>query len=117
MRPARYVAWLAWRRLTRRGSGALLTVLGLTVAADRATAQAVERIPAAGRSVRAVWFGIPAGQNEGVARLDTDVREALGAPELQVADGEGAVARGQGNREHWLLSLDAVRQSRAAALR
>jgi hypothetical protein len=92
VRAAGYVAWLAWRRLTRRGSGALLTVLGLavaaavlagvlagvTIAADRATAQAVERIPAAGRSVRAVWFGIPAGENEGVARLDADVREALG---------------------------------------
>jgi hypothetical protein len=89
---ARYVVGLAWRRITRRGSGALLTALGLTVAAavlagvlagvtiaaDRATAQAVERIPAADRSIRAVWFGIPAGRDEELQQLDADVRSALG---------------------------------------
>ncbi len=91
MRSARYVTWLAWRRVRRRGSGALVAALGLavaaavlagvlagvTVAADRATAQAVERIPASSRSVRAVWFGVPAGVDEAYAVLDLSVREAL----------------------------------------
>ena len=62
MRSARYVVWLAWRRASSPCSGALVAALGLavaaavlagvlagvTIAADRATAQAVERIPAVG---------------------------------------------------------------------
>jgi hypothetical protein len=88
---ARYVVWLAWRRIRRRGSGALVAALGLavaaavlagvlagvTIAADRATAQAVERIPASARAVRAVWFGVPAGPNEAHEVLDRSVRDAL----------------------------------------
>ena len=91
MRSARYVVWLAWRRLRRRGSGALVAALGLavaaavlagvlagvTIAADRATAQAVERIPASARAVRAVWFGVPAGPDEAHGVLDRSVRRAL----------------------------------------
>lgn len=92
MRSTRYVAWLAWRRLTRRDSGAVTTVLGLAVAAamlagvlagvtiatDRATAQAIERIPAADRSLRAVWFGVPAGSDERLPALDRNVSHAFG---------------------------------------
>jgi len=91
MRSARYVAWLAWRRIRRRGSGALVAALGLavaaavlagvltgvTIAADRATAQAVDRIPASARAVRAVWFGVPAGPDEAHEVLDRSVRSAL----------------------------------------
>ena len=91
MRSTRYVAWLAWRRLRRRDSGAVMTVLGLAVAAamlagvlagvtiatDRATAQAIERIPAANRLVRAVWFGVPSGADEELPVLDRQVRDAL----------------------------------------
>ncbi len=96
MRSARYVAWLAWRRLRRRDSGAVVAALGLTVAAailagilaggtiaaDRATAQEVERMPAAERSARAVWFGVPATPAEAQPALDAEVRKAL--PELTV---------------------------------
>jgi FtsX-like permease family len=91
MRSARYVVWLAWRRVRRRGSGALVAALGLagaaavlagvlagvTIAADRATAQAVERIPASSRAARAVWFGVPAGGDEAYGLLDREVRSAL----------------------------------------
>jgi hypothetical protein len=91
VRSAGYVVWLAWRRLRRRGSGALVAALGLTVAAavlagvlagvtiaaDRATAQAVERIPASARAVRAVWFGVPAGPDEAHGMLDRSVHRAL----------------------------------------
>ena len=62
VRSAWFVARLAWQRLRRRDSGALVTVLGLavatavlagvlagvTIATDRSTAQAIERIPAVG---------------------------------------------------------------------
>ena len=95
---ARYVVWLAWRRLRSRGSGALIAALGLavaaavlagvlagvTIAADRATAQAVERIPASSRAVRAVWFGVPAGPEEAYDALDQSVRDALSG--LQLAE-------------------------------
>jgi hypothetical protein len=88
---ARYVAWLVARRLRRRDSGALSAALGLTaatavlagvlagvtVASDRATSQAVERIPAAGRAIRAVWFGVPATPAEEQGALDRHVRAAL----------------------------------------
>src|SRR5688500_2489398 len=73
VKSATYVAGLASRRLRRRDSGAAMAVLGLavatavlagvlagvTIATDRSTALAIERIPASERSVRAVWFGIP----------------------------------------------------------
>jgi hypothetical protein len=85
------VAWLAWRRLRRRDSGAIVAALGLTVAAailaavfagvtiaaDRATADAVERIPTAGSTARAIWFGVPAGADEREDVLDGGVRDAL----------------------------------------
>lgn len=91
MRSAGYVVWLAWRRARRRESGAFVAALGLavaaavlagvltgvTIAADRATAQAVERIPASARAVRAVWFGVPAGQAEAQPVLDRQVRASL----------------------------------------
>ena len=96
MTSARYIVWLAWRRIRRRGSGALVAALGLavaaavlagvlagvTIAADRATAQAVERIPASSRAVRAVWFGVPAGAEEAHGVLDRSVRAALSGLEL-----------------------------------
>ncbi len=88
---ARYVIWLAWRRVKRRDSGALMAGLGLavatavlagvlagvTIATDRSTAQAIERIPPEARSVRAVWFGVPSGVDEARTRLDREVRAAL----------------------------------------
>ena len=97
MRSVLYVAWLAWQRLRRRGSGALVAALGLTaatavlagifagvtIASDRATSQEVERIPATARSVRTVWFGIPAGGDERQSRLDEEVRSALDGIRLE----------------------------------
>ncbi len=91
MRSIGYVGWLAWRRLRRRGSGALVAALGLaiatavlagvhagvTIASDRATSQAVERIPAPVRAVRAVWFGVPAEQSEAQDALSRHVDAAL----------------------------------------
>lgn len=91
VRSAWFVTTLAWRRLRRRDSGALVTVLGLavatavlagvfagvTIASDRATAQAIERIPASERSVRAVWFGIPGDAGERLAALDDAVDEGF----------------------------------------
>lgn len=91
MSSVRYVLWLAWRRVSRRDSGALIAGLGLavatavlagvlsgvTIATDRATAQSVERIPADARSVRAVWFGVPSGGDEARPILDREVRKAL----------------------------------------
>jgi hypothetical protein len=90
VRSVLHVAWLAGRRLRRRDSGALVAVLGLavatvvlagvlagvTIATDRATALAIERIPAADRSARAVWFGIP-GPTERLDGLDSDVDAAF----------------------------------------
>ncbi|HYI75284.1 MAG TPA: FtsX-like permease family protein [Gaiellaceae bacterium] len=87
MRSATVVVELAWKRLRRRDSGALMAVLGLvvatavlagvlagvTVAADRSTAQAIERVPASERSVRAAWFGIPGGSSEELDSLDDAV--------------------------------------------
>ena len=91
VRSAWFVTTLAWKRLRRRDSGALVTVLGLavatavlagvfagvTIASDRSTAQAIERIPASERSVRAVWFGIPGDASERLAALDGAVDEAF----------------------------------------
>ena len=91
MRSATFVAALAWKRITRRDSGALVTVAGLTVATaalagvlagvtiatDRATAAAAERIPTSDRSVRAAWFGIPGDESEELAVLDDAVEGAF----------------------------------------
>ena len=91
MRSALFVVGLAWRRLRRRDSGAAITMLGLavatavlagvlagvTIATDRSTAQAIERIPPSARSVRAVWFGIPGDPSERLAVLDRDVEDAF----------------------------------------
>jgi len=91
VRSAWFVVGLAVRRLRRRDSGALAAVLGLgvatavlagvlagtTIATDRSTAQAIEEIPIAARSVRAAWFGIPGDSSERLAVLDRDVDDAL----------------------------------------
>lgn len=91
MRSATFVAALAWRRIRRRDSGALVTVVGLavataalagvlagvTIATDRSTAAAVERVPTSERSVRAAWFGIPGGAGEELAALDEGVESAF----------------------------------------
>jgi hypothetical protein len=91
MRSAWFVVWLAWRRLRRRDSGAVHTALGLaaaavvlagvqvgvTIASDRSASQAVERISAAARAVRAAWFGVPAAADEEYAVLNRRVRESL----------------------------------------
>ena len=91
VRSALFVVGLAWRRLRRRDSGAAITMLGLavatavlagvlagvTIATDRSTAQAIERIPPSARSVRAVWFGIPGDPSERLAVLDRDVEDAF----------------------------------------
>jgi hypothetical protein len=91
VRSAWFVTTLAWKRLRRRESGALVTVLGLvvatavlagvfagvTIASDRSTALALERIPASDRSVRAVWFGIPGDASERLRALDSAVDEAF----------------------------------------
>lgn len=91
MSSARYVIWLAWRRVRRRDSGVLVAVLGLavatavlagvlsgvTIAKDRSLAQAIERTEAASRAVRAVWFGVPSASNEAQPVLDREVRETL----------------------------------------
>ena len=103
----RYVAWLAWRRVRRRHSGALVAALGLavgaaviacllmgvTVATDRSTANAIERIPADARATRASWFGVPAGGDESLATLDGHVRAAMpGDPFRLVLVRESTVA-------------------------
>jgi len=91
VRSAAYVLGLAFRRLGRRESGALGAALGIaaaaavlagilvgaTVAKDRSVAQDVERLPAASRSVRASWFGVPAGHDESWRVLDRQARTAL----------------------------------------
>jgi FtsX-like permease family len=91
MRSAGYVLGLAFHRLRRRESGALVATLGITAAAsvlalilagttvakDRALAQDVDRLPAAARAVRAVWFGVPAGPEDGWRGLDRRARAAL----------------------------------------
>ena len=86
-----YVVLLALHRLRRRDGGALAAALGIaaaaavlagilvggTVAKDRSVAQDVERLPAASRSVRASWFGVPAGAEEAWPTLDRQARAAL----------------------------------------
>lgn len=90
-RAALYVVALGWRRVRRRSSGAVIAALGIaigtavlvgvlagtTVAQDRSVSQAVERIPAASRSIRAVWFGSPIGADQAYGRLDETVRSRL----------------------------------------
>ena len=108
MRSALYVAWLAWRRLRRRESGALVAALGLTaatavlagvfagvtIAADRSTAGRSSSIPAAGRSVRAVWFGMPAGADETLRdALDATCPCALDGLSLAGPDAARALPR------------------------
>jgi hypothetical protein len=97
VRPATSVAVLAWKRLRRRDSGALVAVVGLavatvvlagvfagvTIATDRSTAQAIERIPTASRSVRAVWFVVPGDPSERLAALDRVVADAFAGIELE----------------------------------
>ena len=91
MRSALYVTALAWRRVRRRDSGALVTAVGLvaatavlagvlagvTIATDRSTARAIEDIPASARSVRAMWFGVPGDPTERLAVLDQAVDDAF----------------------------------------
>ena len=91
MRAATYVIGLALRRVGRRDGGALAAALGIaaaaavlsgilagaTVAKDRGVAQDVERLPAASRAVRAVWFGVPIGGDESWRALDGAARGAL----------------------------------------
>jgi hypothetical protein len=88
---AGYVLGLAAKRLGRRDGGALVAALGITAAAavlalilagttvakDRAVAQDVDRLPAAARAVRAVWFGVPAGPADDWRGLDRTARDAL----------------------------------------
>ncbi len=96
-RAALYVVALGWRRVRRRSSGALLAAFGIaigtavlvgvlagtTIAQDRSVSQAVERIPAASRSVRAVWFGSPIGTDQAYARIDEGARSGLSGLGLQ----------------------------------
>ncbi|HET6684500.1 MAG TPA: ABC transporter permease [Gaiella sp.] len=91
MRSVGYVLGLAGRRLRRRDGGALVAALGITAAAavlalilagttvakDRALAQDVDRLSAAARSARAVWFGVPAGPEDDWRGLDRAARQAL----------------------------------------
>ena len=91
LRSALYPLRLVAARLGRRSAPVVLVVLGIAagasvvlggragtlVAQDRAVAQAVERIPEGSRSVRAVWFGIPAQSNEPQPVLDRRARAAL----------------------------------------
>ena len=91
MKGAGYVLALAGKRLRRREGGALVAALGITAAAavlalilagttvakDRAVAQDVDRLPAAARAVRAVWFGVPAGPADDWRGLDRAARNAL----------------------------------------
>ena len=91
MGSAWYVLGLALGRVRRRDGGALVAALGIaaaaavlagilagaTVAKDRGVAQDVDRLPASARAVRAVWFGVPAGDEERWRALDRSARKAL----------------------------------------
>ncbi|HEX4930478.1 MAG TPA: hypothetical protein VFV62_07180, partial [Gaiellaceae bacterium] len=93
LRSTLYPLRLVAARLGRRSPPVVLVVLGVAagaavvlggragtlVAQDRAVAQAVERIPEGQRSVRAVWFGLPALSDESHARVDERARNALAA--------------------------------------
>ena len=91
LRAVLYPLRLVAARLGRRSAPVLLVVIGIAagaavvlggragalVAQDRAVAQAIERIPEGQRSVRAVWFGIPAQSEEPYPALDARARRAL----------------------------------------
>ena len=91
LRSVLYPLRLVAARLARRSAAVVLVVLGIAagaavvlggragtlVAQDRAVAQAVERIPEGQRSVRAVWFGIPAQSVEPQPAIDRRARAAL----------------------------------------
>ena len=93
LRSVLYPLRLVGARLGRRSAPVVLVVLGIAagasvvfggragtlVAQDRAVAQAVERIPEGSRSVRAVWFGVPAQSNEPQPALERRARAALAA--------------------------------------
>ena len=69
------------------GAAMLATVLaGTVVARDESVSRAVEEIPAAQRSLRAGWFGIPGQSAEDLAGLDRRARQTLAG----VAAGEPA---------------------------
>ncbi|HEX5582557.1 FtsX-like permease family protein [Gaiella sp.] len=123
MRGAGYVLGLSLHRLRRRESGALVAALGITAAAavlalilagttvakDRALAQDVDRLPAPSRAVRAVWFGVPAGPEDGWPGLDHRARAALaplpaGDPTSIVLVREGTV----GGRFVGLAAVDGL---------
>ncbi len=60
------------------GTAVLFGILaGTKVAQDRSSSQAVARIPAAARSVRVAWFGVPSAADESLLRLDSAARRAL----------------------------------------
>jgi hypothetical protein len=100
LRKAGYPLRLAAVRLARRaptavlaaagvaaGAAMLATVLaGTVVARDESVGQAIEEIPAAERSVRASWFGLPGQSDEDLAALDRRARRTLAG----VAPGEPA---------------------------
>ena len=91
VRAVLYPLTLVGARLGRRSAPVVLVVLGIAagaavvlggragalVAQDRAVAQAVERIDEGQRSVRAVWFGLPALSDESQPRIDERARGAL----------------------------------------
>ncbi|MGZ8782752.1 MAG: hypothetical protein ACXWZB_04560, partial [Gaiellaceae bacterium] len=91
LRAALYPLGLVRARLGRRSAPVVLVVLGIAagaavvlggragavVAQDRAVAQAVERIPDGQRSVRAVWFGVPAQAGEPQPALARRALKAL----------------------------------------
>ena len=91
VRSALYPLRLVRARLGKWSGAVVLVVLGIAagasvvvggragsvVAQDRAVAQAVERIPDGSRSVRAVWFGIPAQSPEPQPVLERRARAAL----------------------------------------
>src|SRR5438034_760277 len=91
MSSAFYVLRLASARLRRRrgpfllaagglaaGAAVVVAVLvGSVVAQDRSVSQAIERVPAAQRSVRAVWFGVPSTNADLEPVLDRQARAAF----------------------------------------
>src|SRR5919106_1617654 len=95
IRAALYVLGLARTRIARRPGPYVLAALGraagatvvagvlggTAVAQDRSISQAVERIPDESRSVRTVWFGIPAGPEDELTALERRVRAARTAGE------------------------------------
>ena len=100
LRKAGYPLRLAAVRLAKRaptavlaaagvaaGAAMLATVLaGTVVARDESVGRAVEEIPAAQRSVRASWFGLPGQSADDLAGLDRRARRTLAS----VAPGEPA---------------------------